>query len=398
MSEPTTTPAERATEPAPSRSTRSKPRGASVFVASGVTAVWAAVVSFVPMLALVVLAWLVGGQGSGNALSALRFAGAGWLLAHAVPVGTSSGPVSITPLALTALVVWRLVKAGRHTARAVGGNRQAALSGALGIAVGYGVIAALAALLVSGSDVHFSALRALWTAGLIALVSAAAGGIYESGMGAHVAGQLSPPVRAGLRGGVVAVLGLLALGSLTVGAALAVRASEAADALSVYQAGAIGDIGLSLLCLAYAPNLAVWAVAYLAGPGFAVGTDTSVGIAYVHLGPVPAIPVLAGLPTHALPQAGTLLLAVPLVLGGVIGLLLAYWCDGGVVAMAGASAVAGVCCGALTTVLGMLSGGSLGAGRLATIGPVAWQLGATAAVLITLGALASSLGARVLNR
>lgn len=372
--------------------------GASVFVADAATAVWAALVSFLPLLILVVAGWLVDGQQAASATTAVRFAGVGWLLGHGVPVGTGIGPVGLTPLLLTALIVWRLVRAGRHTARAVGADRPSALTGALGVAVGYGVLAALVALLVSTDGSQVSPLRALWTAGLLALVSAGAGAVYESGMGAHVAGQLAPAVRDGLRGGTCAALGLLGLGALAAGAGLAVHASDAADMLRSYHAGPVGDIGLCLLCLLYAPNLAVWAVGYLAGPGFAVGTGTSVGVAGVQLGAVPAVPVLAGLPTEALPAAGTLLLALPLAVGVVAGVVLARRSPGRPAQTVLAGMVAGGCAGVLSGVAGVLAAGPIGSGSLAQVGASWWQLGLACAGLIGVGSIVAGLAARLVGR
>lgn len=400
VTEPPTTPTEDPpTAPAaPPRTSGTPARaGVSVFVAAAATAGWAALVSFVPLLVLVVVGWLVDGRGASSAVTALRFAGAGWLAGHAVPVDTAIGPFGLTPMALTVLVVWRLVRAGAHTARAVGGDRRTALSGALGVALGYGVLAAVVALLVSAPGITVSPLRAFLTAGLIALVSAVAGAVRENGMAAHVAGQFSPAVRAGLRGGLFATLALLAVGALAAGAAVAWHADTAAETLRAYHAGPVGDIGITLLCLVYAPTVSVWAVSYLAGPGFAVGVGTSVGIADVHLGPLPAVPVLAGLPTQAAPAAGALLLGLPLAVGVGTGWLTARRDTGtGLTPLLLATALAGAVAGALTAVAGALSAGSLGGGRLAEVGPTWWQLGLAVAGLIGVGAMVAGIAVRLL--
>ncbi len=364
-----------------------------VFLAAAATAGWAALVSFLPLLVLVALAWLVDGQGNSSVRAALRFAGAGWLLGHGVPVGTRSGPFALAPLGLTALIVWRLVRAGAHTARAVGGDRRAALAGALGVAVGYGLLAALVAVLVSTAEMRLSAPRAFAYAGLLALVSAVTGAVRETGMGRHIAGQFPPHVRYGLRSGVMAACALLAAGALVAGAAVAWHADDAAETMRGYQAGAAGDAGITLICLIYAPTLAVWAVSYLAGPGFAVGTGTAVGVAGVRLGPVPAIPVLAGLPSHAAPAGGTLLLAVPLLIGAGLGVLAARRQAGtGLRPLLLSTVLTGVFAGVLLAVAGMVASGSLGSGRLATLGPSWWQLGLAVTGLI---GVAASIGASI---
>ncbi|WP_157035147.1 DUF6350 family protein [Actinocatenispora sera] len=399
VTEPSTTPAEDSPPaPAPATRTDAAPLGrASLLVAAAATAGWAALVSFVPLLVLVLLGWLLAG-GAGAATSALRVAGAAWLLGNGVPIHTPIGPYGLVPLALTAFVAWRLVRAGGNTARALG-DRRAALLGAVGVAVGYGLLAALLALLVSGPDVSVSAPRAFVTAGGLALVCAVSGAAHRSGMLRHIAGQLSPAVRAGLRSGGFAAVTLLGLGAFTAGGSLAWHADRAADTFRAYQAGPVGDIGLALLCLLYAPTVSVWAVAYLSGPGFAFGAHTAVGIGGVHLGPVPAIPLLAGLPTDAAPAAGALLLGLPLLVGVATGWLVARRDTGpGLTPLVFATALSGAVAGALFAVAGALSAGSLGGGQLATIGPSWWQLGLAVAGLDGVAAMAAGLTARTIAR
>ena len=53
---------------------------------------------------------------------------------------------------------------------------------------------------------------------------------------------------------------------------------------------------LAALCLLYVPTAAVWGLAYVVGPGFAVGAGTSVSVTGTDLGAVPAFPLLAALP------------------------------------------------------------------------------------------------------
>ncbi len=70
-------------------------------------------------------------------------------------------------------------------------------------------------------------------------------------------------------------------------------------------AGIGGGILLAALCLLYVPTAAVWGLAYVVGPGFAVGAGTSVSVGGTDLGAVPAFPLLAALPAGAGPGVGT---------------------------------------------------------------------------------------------
>ena len=66
--------------------------------------------------------------------------------------------------------------------------------------------------------------------------------------------------------------------------------------IAAYQTGVTGQAGITLVSLAYGANGAIWAAAYLLGPGFALGTDSAVTVTEVTAGPLPSLPLLAGLP------------------------------------------------------------------------------------------------------
>src|SRR5262245_40308357 len=92
------------------------PRRAPLPVAATVAAGWAAIVSFRPGLDFALLAQAGTAGGAGRVL---HLAAAGWLLGHGVPVPAGSTQISLVPLAVTGLALWRLTRAGVHTARAI---------------------------------------------------------------------------------------------------------------------------------------------------------------------------------------------------------------------------------------------------------------------------------------
>src|SRR5690606_24782752 len=83
-------------------------------------------------------------------------------------------------------------------------------------------------------------------------------------------------------------------------------------------AGVLGGIALTLGQLAFVPNLVVWAASWLLGPGFAIGTGSSVSPLATNLGPVPAIPVLGAVPPGEF-ALGFLGLLVPVLAGFLAG-------------------------------------------------------------------------------
>jgi hypothetical protein len=148
----------------------------------------------------------------------------------------------------------------------------------------------------------------------------------------------------------------------------------------------------------YLPNLAVWGAAYLLGPGFAVGDGTVVSPGDVLLGPVPGLPVLAGLPNAPLTGVGPVLLGLPLLAGLAAGFLLARRRPGGWAGLLGAAALAGPIGGLGLQLLSTAARGGIGSGRMAVLGAYDWRVGLFAAGVTTVGALAGAVAARTVTR
>ncbi len=115
----------------------------------------------------------------------------------------------------------------------------------------------------------------------------------------------------------------------------------------------------------------MWAVAIVLGPGFAFGTNTQVTLGVVEIGALPPIPLLALIPNNPPPWAFGLLV-LPLIAAVWATRLLPREENGrlhlqSVAELLVLGAVAGV-------LIGVLSSGGLGPGRLTSIGPVLWQV------------------------
>ncbi|HEY9482823.1 MAG TPA: DUF6350 family protein, partial [Micromonosporaceae bacterium] len=120
-------------------------RRAPLSVAAGVNALLAAAWSFVPILVTVAVVTLVGSPRP-PVTTTLRYGMAVWLLGHGVPLRLDGQPITLVPLAVTALAVWRCVRAGRNTARALGVRRarsvRPAVVVAASVAIPYGLLGA----------------------------------------------------------------------------------------------------------------------------------------------------------------------------------------------------------------------------------------------------------------
>jgi hypothetical protein len=154
--------------------------------------------------------------------------------------------------------------------------------------------------------------------------------------------------------------------------------------------GLIGGALLLLVQLAYVPNAVGWAVCYSLGPGFAFGTFTVVAPTGAAIGPLPLFPMLAALPTGASGVPGWVsaaVLALPYVAGTVGGILVARAAPTPAVEVAPLWGFAcGVATGGVIGVLAAFSGGPLGSGRLAAVGPSGWQAAVVAVLEIGVSA------------
>jgi hypothetical protein len=397
-------PAERTTVVLPNSGERRRARRtlAPLPVAAFVAATWAAIVSFSSVFILMGLGVL----GSGVSLAQVaRLSAAGWLLGQGTPVTHGSGRITLIPLAVAALCAWRLARAGVHAGRAAGVPRsrrvRPALAAGFSVAVIYGGIAAGTAALARTPGLDVSVPRAGVGGFCLALVAAVLGALGTSQAAAQRFSRLPVALADGMRTGLVASLLVAATGAGLAGLALAVRGGEATDVLTSYHAGVLGQAGVTAVCLAYAPNLALWGATYLLGPGFAVGVGTSVTPWGVILGPLPAVPALAGLPSNPLAGPSALLLVAPLAVSVAAGALLTrrrtrladgrapdWW------PLLGAATLAAPVAGAVLALAALASRG--GVGDLAELGPIPVLVGACAVIIVGVGTVVGAAIARAL--
>jgi hypothetical protein len=380
---------------------------APLIVAAAFATLWAALLSFVPVAAVVGLARTL--EGAGGLGGATMGGLAGWLLGHGVPIGTSIGPLALAPLLLTLVAAWRLVRAGLHVTRAIGarrsGSRRAALLVAVMVGFWYAVLGAVAALIVDGPGTEVSAGHAALNYFVLGFLAALVGALRSTDALVVLARRMPRVVRHGLRTGLVSALLILAAGGLCTGLSVAVGGGQAANMIHEFRTGVAGQAGIMLLSLAYGANAAVWAAAYLLGPGFLLGAGSAIRLTEVSVGPLPTLPLLAGLPNGPMGATGTILLAVPILAGGAAGWLLARrlmrtrpgrpgepaprrepaWAM-----VVGSSLLAGPVAGIVLGVLAWMSGGSLGDGRMSEIGPSPWLMGLVATAVV---AVSASIGA-----
>ncbi|WP_413452223.1 DUF6350 family protein [Georgenia phoenicis] len=197
---------------------------------------------------------------------------------------------------------------------------------------------------------------------------------------------------AGVRGAWAALAALLALAVLVLAVGLVSGIVTVLELHEELAPGRLGTVVLLLGQLAYLPTMVVWSLAWLAGPGFVVGQGTLFSPHEVVTAPLPAFPVLGILPEPGAPGLGLVVL-VPVLVGAAVGAWLhrsrfqERWWQAALSGVVAAGAVA-----LLGALLAVVASGSIGPGRLATVGvsapalagALAWQTGVGAVVVLLL--------------
>ncbi|GAA3526767.1 hypothetical protein GCM10022234_25030 [Aeromicrobium panaciterrae] len=271
-----------------------------------------------------------------------------------VPIGATL--ICITVVALTAS--WIVVDPVELPAFA------ATAAGASGVIAGIGSAAS------NAGDIHTSVVRAAVGAFVVGGLGSAIGAALRHRATADLWPTPNADVRAVVRASVPGVLAVLAASAVIVLALLIVHIARAGDLWAVLDPGFGGGFALALGCVLAIPTLVLWTASALIGPGFALGTDTSVDLSGAHLGEVPGLPVLAALPAPGQFAGWVFVLGlVPLAAGALAG----WKVDPGeredLLTRVGLGAGAGGLAGLVLGLLIAVSGGAVGPGRMADAGP-----------------------------
>ncbi|ONI78217.1 hypothetical protein BWI15_01675 [Kribbella sp. ALI-6-A] len=343
--------------------------------------------------AVAVIGWLA--ATFGGASGAVRAGASVWLVAHKAGVSLDGSSISVAPLGLTAFLGWCLFRGGRFTARISAADRtKDLLTAAAAFAGTYGLGALIIALLTSEGGLKISPLSAFFGAACLAAVAGTAGILVESGAAADIADATPSGLRDTVPAAAAAMLTVIAVASLLYAVLLAVRFSRVTGMLELLDTGVVGSVVLFAICLGLLPNMVLYFVSFLAGPGFQLGVGTSIAPTGVDVGNLPALPLLAAVPSDGATPAYLLVLTaiVPLLAGAVAGLVVARrgmaapesdalgW---DAFALRGAMSALLASVGLL--ILMLLAGGSAGPGRMAEFGvasalPAAGLLGAGMAI------------------
>jgi hypothetical protein len=357
-----------------------------VVIRSVTTGGFIAVLSLALWLIVTLAAWVLSPHGSTSPADPMRLGVGLFAWSNHAGMTVNDVPVALTPLGLM-VVPFLLCWAGaHHLVRLSPPPDLPAVARMAGMfAAGYAAVATIAVIPTGGDLAAVAPPRMLVWSVVVSFLCCAFGLIR----GAHLTGPLVDLVPVRLRpvltAGTVAALAMVAAAALITAVALAAALPESADLSARLHAGVLGGFLVTLLGLAFVPNLVVWVVAVLVGPGFSVGAATEVSPRLVEYGPLPAFPPVAALPPEGVvPPVGWLVLLVPLLAGVLAGLLVARRVSADTPHVAGWAALSGLVTGAWLGTLAWLSAGGMGLSRLTVIGPAAGRVGLVVALEVGL--------------
>jgi hypothetical protein len=322
-----------------------------------------------------------------------------WLLSNGSGLAGSGLSVNAVPLGFLLAGAYALYRAGRWAAStsrvrslADVGVATLAMSGA------YGAVGAVTAVVANVDGVHAPVLRASAACLAVAGACGGVGLLRGSGEWSPLWARLPEEARAAFVGGAGGFLVMAAVGAVILTGSLVVHVSTALRLAEGMHGGLVGGVILSLVGAATVPNAVLCAGAFVAGPGFAVGTGTHVSPSGVHVGLLPDFPVLAALPTSADARWLPGLFALPVIAGAVAGVLAnrrypVYGVDHAALRGALAGLAGGVAFGLMT----VLATGSVGPGRMQDVGPDVLATTLVCAVAFALGGVIAPVAHRWLG-
>ena len=276
-------------------------------------AVRSAAIFIFPLAFITLIAWTTAGSASGTTSDPIRAAMWIWLGAHQVHFDLSLSPsgvdgyLSYLPIGGLLLPILALRAGFKRVVSKLDGDFSNLTGVRLFFSLFYATLTALIALFSSSPGVN----PQWWMAAIFAFLIA-----FGSSFIADRSISLAMPVILALR--IVALL--LGFGFLIYTIAFFTNFGQATLITQVLAPGIFGSPLLLILNLLYLPNVAIAALSYVSGAGFAVGAGTHLSPFTQDIGQIPALPLLAGLPVNS--NKWILLFSIVII---ALGALLAYW-------------------------------------------------------------------------
>lgn len=357
------------------------------FIAGATAGLWSLFVGMALVSCLVMAVWAVSPNSDGDTVGAWRAASYTWLAAHQVPLDLGGRLLSLVPLGAVVpglLLTRRAARWAGHLLPAPSLREAGGIVAACALVYGAGGagLAWLSAVPSAGAD----PLPALLGTATVAAVGASWGVAPDAGLMAEARARVPDRVWRTVAGGLAAVVGLFGVGAVLVTAGLVRHSYQVVATSADLNAGLVGTMALTTVGALSLPTLNVWAMSVVVGPGFQVGSGGWLSAFGGEVEMLPALPVLAAVPA-TMPEWAPLLLVVPVLLGLLAGRI--RWGRDVPTLSWTLESAAGLAVTVALLVAGLSASaaGSLGGGRLASVGPAPVPVALSAAGLVVLGFL-----------
>lgn len=267
-------------------------------------------VILLPLAFISLIAWATAGSITGNTSDPIRAALWLWLGAHHVPFflnGSTIGYLSFLPIGAMLIPFFALRVGFSKALSKLHGDFHNLNSVRVIFAIEYALVATVLALSSRSTTVS----PQWYLTPLFAFVIA-----YFASLTAGTRLRISQALSLASR----ALAILLGFSFIVLALLIFTNISTFKNITTVLQPGIFGSLLLFALNAFYLPNAALAILGYFTGTGFAIGAGTLVSPFVHRLGELPALPLLAALPTTSSPWA---LIAVALVVA--VGAALAIW-------------------------------------------------------------------------
>lgn len=284
-----------------------------MFIPALSQAIRSALLTLIPTTLVSLISWAFAGSLYANTTDPIRAGAWIFLGAHQVPMQLQippsgiSGLLSYFPLGALLLPIFSLYSGAKKL------NNQTDYSSAarymfIGI---YGTIITVISFISGNNDVRPIWYWAFGLGILIALIATLLAG-----------GSLKYTAPVILTFKIWAIL--LGLAAFVTAISLIAHQKTVENIYTVLEPGIIGGFFLTILNILYIPNYLISTISYFAGTGFAFGQGTQISPLTFNLGEVPALPILAAIPTGAHP-----LYLIGAIVAPILGGALVVWSDTG---------------------------------------------------------------------
>lgn len=323
-----------------------------------------------PLAFISLIAWATAGSATGNTSDPIRAAIWLWLGAHHIPfflTGATTGYLSYLPIGAMLLPFFALRNGFSRALSKLHGDFHNINSVRTIFSLEYAAVVTLLAAASRSPNVSVQ-----WYLAPVFSFAIA----YFAALTAGSRFRISQAVSYASR----ALALLLGFAFIFLAIAIFLNLTTFKNIAIVLQPGLFGALLLFAINLFYLPNLAVSVLAYFSGTGFAVGAGTLVSPLTHRLGDLPALPLLAAIPTSSSKLA---LIAIAIVISA--GALMATWA---LAASTRSLIQAMVLIVIAISVVGYLASGSLMTAGMSAVGVSIWKLALSLTLELGIGVAA----------